>query len=237
MLLFKSLSELFFDNFYGKDGKNLSLIFTGLGNTLLITTLAILFGICIGSVFGLIRVSYLRAERKTWWMRILNGVAQVYITVIRGTPVALQLLIIYMVVFKFQGPALLIGGLAFGINSGGYVAEIIRAGVSAVDRGQTEAGLSLGLSSATIMSRIVAPQALKNILPALGNEFIAVLKETSILSMVSVMDLTFASQQIIAITRDYMFNLCMTALMYLAIVLLLTYLLKLLERRLAKSDK
>ncbi len=237
MFLAKSLSQLFFDNFIGENNRWLISIGKGLGVTLAVTSFAVACGLVIGSLMAVLRVSYQRAERKNWLLKIGNAIANLYITVIRGTPVALQLLIIYMVVFKFQGNGILVGGVAFGINSGAYVAEIIRGGILAVDKGQTEAGLSLGLSNATVMTRIVAPQALKTVLPSLGNEFIAVLKETAILGTVSVYDLTFVSQNIISYTRDYLFNLCGVAVLYLAIVLLLTYLLKLLERRLAKSDK
>ncbi len=237
MLLAKSFFEMFKDNFFGKSGENLQLVLYGLQNTLIITVFAIIIGIVIGSLMALARVTYMRAERPNWLQKILNAIANIYITVIRGTPVALQLLIIYMAVFNLQGPPILVGSLALGINSGGYVAESIRAGILAVDKGQTEAGLSLGLKNSTIMARIVAPQALKNILPALGNEFIAILKETAILGMASIIDLTFASQQIIALTRDYLFNLVCIGIIYLVIVMIITFLLRLLERRLAKSER
>ena len=237
MLLAKSFFEMFKDNFFGKSGENLQLVLYGLQNTLIITVFAIIIGIVIGSLMALARVTYMRAERPNWLQKILNAIANIYITVIRGTPVALQLLIIYMAVFNLQGPPILVGSLALGINSGGYVAESIRAGILAVDKGQTEAGLSLGLKNSTIMARIVAPQALKNILPALGNELIAILKETAILGMASIIDLTFASQQIIALTRDYLFNLVCIGIIYLVIVMIITFLLRLLERRLAKSER
>ena len=237
MLLAKSFFEMFKDNFFGKSGENLQLVLYGLQNTLIITVFAIIIGIVIGSLMALARVTYMRAERPNWLQKILNAIANIYITVIRGTPVALQLLIIYMAVFNLLGPPILVGSLALGINSGGYVAESIRAGILAVDKGQTEAGLSLGLKNSTIMARIVAPQALKNILPALGNEFITILKETAILGMASIIDLTFASQQIIALTRDYLFNLVCIGIIYLVIVMIITFLLRLLERRLAKSER
>lgn len=237
MILAKNFFEMFKDNFFGKNGENLELVLYGLKNTLLITVFAILIGIAIGALLALARVSYMRAEKPNWLIKTLNAVSSFYITVVRGTPVALQLLIIYMAVFNLQGPPVLVGSLALGINSGAYVAEIIRAGILAVDKGQTEAGLSLGLNNGTIMYRIVAPQALKNILPALGNEFIAILKETALLGMASIIDLTFASQQIIAITRDYLFNLVCIGVIYLLIVMVITFLLRLLERRLSKSDR
>jgi len=237
MLLSRSLIDMFVDNFIGQNGKNLELVLYGLSNTLLITFFAILIGIFIGVFLALARVSYMRSRKPNVVQKILNGIAHCYITIIRGTPVALQLLIIYMAVFNLQGPPIVVGSIALGINSGAYVAEIIRAGIMAVDKGQTEAGLSLGLKSGTIMYKIVAPQALKNILPALGNEFIAILKETALLGMASIMELTFASQQIIALTRDYLFNLVCIGIVYLLIVMVITFLLRLLERRLSRSER
>ncbi len=160
-----------------------------------------------------------------------------YITVIRGTPVMVQLLIIYYVIFaSVQMPKLIVGILAFGLNSGAYVAEIVRSGIMAVDRGQTEAGRSLGLNYIQTMRYIVLPQALKNILPALGNEFIALLKETSIVGYIALMDLTRAGDIIRSRTYDAFMPLIAVALIYLAIVILLTRALDRLERRLRKSD-
>ncbi|MBQ4065732.1 MAG: amino acid ABC transporter permease, partial [Clostridia bacterium] len=158
-------------------------------------------------------------------------------TVIRGTPVVVQLLIFYNIIFANSDQAVFVGTLTFGINSGAYVAEIIRAGIMAVDIGQTEAGRSLGLSHATTMGTIVLPQALKNVLPAIGNEFISILKETSVIGFLGVMDLTRFAEKVITRTADVFFPYISIALIYLAMVMVLNYLVKKLEKRLAKSDR
>ncbi len=205
----------------------------GLGNTLLIALVATLIGILIGVVIAIIKVLH----KQTGKIKLLNVFAEVYTTLFRGTPIVVQLLIIYNVVFSSSREAVLIGMLAFGLNSGAYVAEIIRAGILAVDVGQTEAGRSLGLSQTTTMFSIVLPQAFKNILPALGNEFIAVIKETSVIGYLGVMDLTRAAELVISQTLDVYFPYISIALVYLALVYGLSALLKLMERRLARSDR
>ncbi|MBP3348542.1 MAG: amino acid ABC transporter permease [Clostridia bacterium] len=205
----------------------------GLGNTLLIALVATLIGILIGVVIAIIKVLH----KQTGKIKLLNAFAEVYTTLFRGTPIVVQLLIIYNVVFSSSREAVLIGMLAFGLNSGAYVAEIIRAGILAVDVGQTEAGRSLGLSQTTTMFSIVLPQAFKNILPALGNEFIAVIKETSVIGYLGVMDLTRAAELVISQTLDVYFPYISIALVYLALVYGLSALLKLMERRLARSDR
>ena len=205
----------------------------GLGNTLLIALVATLIGILIGVVIAIIKVLH----KQTGKIKLLNAFAEVYTTLFRGTPIVVQLLIIYNVVFSSSREAVLIGMLAFGLNSGAYVAEIIRAGILEVDVGQTEAGRSLGLSQTTTMFSIVLPQAFKNILPALGNEFIAVIKETSVIGYLGVMDLTRAAELVISQTLDVYFPYISIALVYLALVYGLSALLKLMERRLARSDR
>ena len=205
----------------------------GLGNTLLIALVATLIGILIGVVIAIIKVLH----KQTGKIKLLNAFAEVYTTLFRGTPIVVQLLIIYNVVFSSSREAVLIGMLAFGLNSGAYVAEIIRAGILAVDVGQTEAGRSLGLSQTTTMFSIVLPQAFKNILPALGNEFIAVIKETSVIGYLGVMDLTRAAELVISQTLDVYFPYISIALGYLALVYGLSALLKLMERTLARSDR
>lgn len=205
----------------------------GLGNTLLIALVATLIGILIGVVIAIIKVLH----KQTGKIKLLNAFAEIYTTLFRGTPIVVQLLIIYNVVFSSSREAVLIGMLAFGLNSGAYVAEIIRAGILAVDVGQTEAGRSLGLSQTTTMFSIVLPQAFKNILPALGNEFIAVIKETSVIGYLGVMDLTRAAELVISQTLDVYFPYISIALVYLALVYGLSALLKLMERRLARSDR
>jgi len=206
---------------------------TGFQNTILIALVATLVGIIIGMIVAVVKVMH----QKTGKLKILNALFELYTTVIRGTPVVLQLLISYNLIFVFSNQAVLIGIIAFGINSGAYVSEIIRAGIMAVDIGQTEAGRSLGLSQSQTMSLIVLPQAFKNVLPALGNEFIALLKETSVIGYLGVMDLTKAAESVISRTANVYFPYLSIALIYLALVLGLSKLFKMLERRLAQSDR
>ena len=161
----------------------------------------------------------------------------IYTTIIRGTPIVVQLLITYNIIFALSTRAVAIGIMGFGINSGAYVAEIMRGGINAVDIGQTEAGRSLGLSSATTMKSIVLPQAIKNVLPAIGNEFIALLKETSVIGFLGVIDLTKAAERVISRTANVYFPYLSIAAIYLILVYGLNYLFKRLERRLAKSDR
>ena len=206
---------------------------TGFQNTIIIALVATLVGIIIGMIVAVVKVMH----QKTGKLKILNALFELYTTVIRGTPVVLQLLISYNLIFVFSNQAVLIGIIAFGINSGAYVSEIIRAGIMAVDIGQTEAGRSLGLSQSQTMSLIVLPQAFKNVLPALGNEFIALLKETSVIGYLGVMDLTKAAESVISRTANVYFPYLSIALIYLALVLGLSKLFKMLERRLAQSDR
>lgn len=208
-------------------------IINGLGNTLLMTIGAVLLGIVIGLVIAAINVS----PGKSPLNRFLKFLANGYLTVIRGTPSTVQLLIIYFVIFGSATiDKLLVAIIAFGINSGAYVAEIIRAGILAVDRGQMEAGRSLGLNYNATMSYIVLPQALKNILPALGNEFIVLLKETSVAGFIGAMDLTMAANMIKSQTYDALTPLLLVACIYLVIVMFMTWALGKLEGRLRKSD-
>jgi len=205
----------------------------GLGNTLLIALFATIAGVIIGSLIAIIKTYH----KQTGKLRILNIVAEFYTTLIRGTPVVVQLLISYNIIFAFSTHAVLVGIVAFGINSGAYVSEIIRAGINAVDIGQTEAGRSLGLSRRTTMLYIVIPQAVKNVLPAIGNEFISLLKETSVIGYLGVVDLTKAADRVISRTMDAYFPYISIAAIYLALVLVLNYFVKKLERRLAKSER
>lgn len=209
------------------------LFLEGLGNTLLIALFATLMGVLIGTIVAVVKVMH----RQTGKLHLLNAIGELYSTVIRGTPVVVQLLIAYNIIFAFSDRAVLVGTIAFGINSGAYVSEIIRAGILAVDIGQTEAGRSLGLSQGATMSKIIMPQALKNVLPAVGNEFISVLKETSVIGYLGVVDLTRAAERVITRTADVYFPYISIALIYLVIVCGLSWLLKKLERRLARSDR
>ncbi|MBQ9976972.1 MAG: amino acid ABC transporter permease [Clostridia bacterium] len=204
----------------------------GIGNTLMVALFATLIGILIGALIAIVKTIHKQSNK----LKILNAIAEIYTTIIRGTPVVVQLLIMYNIVFVWSDNAVLIGIIGFGINSGAYVAEIIRAGINAVDIGQTEAGRSLGLSQGQTMRSIVLPQAIKNVLPAIGNEFISLLKETSVIGFLGVIDLTKAAERVISRTADVYFPYITIALVYLAFVYILNYFVKKLEKRLAKSD-
>ena len=206
----------------------------GLGNTLLISLLAILIGAFLGVLVAVLRFSTVNKKGLGWVSKLCN----LYITIIRGTPVLLQLLIIYNLIFTARNTnEILVAGICFGINSGAYVAEIVRAGIESIDKGQYEAGRSLGLSSSQTMFMIIMPQAIKNILPALGNEFIVLIKETSVASMIAITDLTKAASYIGSRTWDLLPPLFIAAVFYLIIVLGLTKLLNLFERRMAQGDR
>lgn len=221
-----------FEKTFIRDDRYL-LFLKGLGNTLLVAIFATLLGVLIGSIVAIIKVY----NKQTGSLKFLSAIAEIYTTVIRGTPVVVQLLIMYNVIFVYSDNAVLVGILGFGINSGAYVAEIIRGGINAVDIGQTEAGRSLGLSSITTMKSIVLPQAVKNALPSIGNEFIALLKETSVIGFLGVIDLTKAAERVISRTMDVFFPYICIALIYLALVYGLNYLFKKLEKRFAQSDR
>ena len=204
-------------------------IIEGLFNTILIAIFAVIIGIVIGILVALIR-NYYENNKK---LGVLNFISKCYVNIIRGTPVILQLMIIYYVIFKSVDINILIVGiLAFGINSGAYVSEIIRSGINSIDKGQMEAGLSLGLKYGTIMKNIILPQAIRNILPALGNEFITLLKETSVGAYIGIIELTKASDIIASRTYDYFFPLIIVALIYLLLTLSLAKLISKLERKL-----
>ena len=228
-----------FNKTFVKDNRY-QLFLTGLGNTLLVAAAATLCGVFIGIIIAVIKVVHhqsVLSKKKNMILNILNLIAEAYTAIIRGTPVVVQLLITYNVIFVFSDEAVLIGIFAFSINSGAYISEIIRAGINSVDKGQTEAGRSLGLSQFTTMKSIVLPQALKNILPALGNEFIALLKETSVIGYLGVVDLTRAGELVRSRTADAFFTLIFVAVVYFILVFGLTALFKYFERRLSKSDK
>jgi len=214
----------------------------GFGNTLLITFFACLIGIVIGVVVAIIRSSYdktAETARPTLGRKlfgILDKICRVYLTVIRGTPVVVQLLIMYYVIFASVSNGVIIAIIAFGINSGAYVAEIFRSGIMAVDNGQTEAGRSLGFNYVQTMRYIVIPQAFKTVLPALANEFIVLLKETSVAGYVAIIDLTKGAYIIIGRTYKSFMPLITVALIYLILVMFFTHLVGKLERRLRNSD-
>ncbi len=208
------------------------LYFKGLGVTLEVAFFAALIGLVIGTMFAMMRLSRTREGKMTPWAYIAGA----YIDVIRGTPSVVQLLIMWFIIMKNSTNGVLIASLSFGINSGAYVAEIIRAGIMAVDVGQTEAGRSLGLSGAQTFFYIVLPQAIKNVLPPIGNEFIVLIKETSIAGYVAVPDLTYAGNRIRGATYSAFMPLIAVAIIYLVVVVGLTKLVGRLERRLRQSD-
>ena len=204
-------------------------ILEGLFHTVLIAALAVIIGVVIGVIIALIR-NYYETSGK---LRFLNKLSTWYVDIIRGTPVVLQLMIIYYVIFKSVDiSTVVVGVLAFGINSGAYVSEIIRSGIRSVPIGQSEAGYSLGLDYYQVMGYVVLPQAIRNVLPALGNEFITLLKETSVGAYVGIIELTKASDIIASRTYDYFFPLIIIAIIYLVMTLGLTRVVQSMERRL-----
>ena len=207
----------------------------GLANTLLITFFAVIIGIVIGFIVSVIRTTH----DKTGKLKIGNAICQVYLAVIRGTPVMVQIMIIYFVIFASASSSYKIplAILAFGINSGAYVAEIFRGGINAIDAGQFEAGRSLGFNYVQTMWHIIAPQAFKNAIPPLANEFIVLLKETSVAGYIGVEELTRGAFSIGGSTYDYTLPLLAVALIYLAMVVGLSRLVALLERRLRRSER
>ena len=222
----------FYTNFI-KEDRYMYLV-KGLGNTLIITFLAVLLGIVLGFLVAIIRSTY----EKTGRAKIANAVCKVYLTVIRGTPMMVQLMIMCYVVFgKYNMNKIVVATLAFGINSGAYVAEIVRSGIMSIDPGQLEAGRSLGFSYAQTMWYIIMPQAFKNVLPALANEFIVLLKETSVCGYIGMMDLTRGGDIIRSRTYEAFMPLIAVALIYLVMVIALSWLVGKLERRLRTSER
>ncbi len=209
------------------------IVITGFKNTLIITFFALLIGVVLGTVIAIIKV-FADGNKK---LRPLEWICDIYLTVIRGIPMTVQLLIFFFIIFSSAKDGTWVAVLAFGINSSAYVAETIRSGIMAVDKGQTEAGRSLGFSKAQTMWLIVLPQAFKNILPAIGNEMIALLKETSIAGYVAVVDLTKAVNQIKNNTYDQFNPIMLSAVVYLILVIGLTQLLKIVERKLRKNER
>ena len=206
---------------------------TGLKTTLLVTVIALCIGVVLGLLIALIRSTH----EQTGKLKLLNIVARVYLTIIRGTPSMIQILFFYSVIFATVNlNNIVIGGIAFGINSGAYVAEIFRSGIMSVDKGQTEAGRSLGLNSAQTMRLIIIPQAFKNVLPALINEMIVLLKETAIIGYIGTIDITKGATLVQSRTYDALVPLLSAAIFYLILVMILTYFMGKLERRLRKSD-
>ena len=231
-MILANVKEDFYMNFI--KGDRYTWLLDGLKNTMIITVFALLIGICIGFLVAVIRSSH----DKSWNFKIANSICRVYLTVIRGTPTMIQLLIMNFVIFGAVSiNKIIVGGLAFGINSGAYVAEIVRSGIMSIDQGQTEAGRSLGLNFSQTMRLIIIPQAFKNVLPALVNEFIVLIKETSIIGYIGMMDLTKGAMLIQSRTYNAFWPLMAAAAIYLVIVGILTWGMNKLERRLRTSER
>lgn len=230
--MFEELKAQFVLNFI-TDDRWMSL-FWGLVVTLKITFFAVILGFVLGFSVAIVRNVYENTKK----LKILNFICNIYLTVIRGTPVVVQLLIIYFVIFSsIRIDKSIAAILAFGINSGAYQAEIFRSGINSIPKGQMEAGRSLGFSYAQTMVNIIMPQAIKNVLPTLGNEFIVLMKETSVAGYIALEDLTKAGDVIRSRTYSAMMPFLAVALLYLIMVMFFTYLLKLFERRLARSGR
>ncbi len=236
----ESLKRQFYINFIEDD--RWRFLTSGLANTLQITLLAVLLGIVIGVVVAIVRSTYDKAFAETrgagrFFLRLADLVCRVYLTVIRGTPVVVQLMIMYYIIFASSRNGVGVATLAFGVNSGAYVAEIFRAGIMSIDQGQFEAGRSLGLNYVQTMRYVIVPQAFKNVLPSLANEFIALLKETSVAGYVTVRDLTMGGNTIRSVTYSAFLPLLAVALIYLVMVMFFTWLVGKLERRLRNSER
>ena len=227
----QELKSSFISNFI--DDNRWRYITDGLKITLLVTVFAVLIGVVLGFLIAIVRTTH----DKTGKLKILNAICKVYLTVIRGTPVVVQLMIIYFIIFgSVDISKVVVAIVAFGINSGAYVAEIFRSGIMSIDNGQFEAGRSLGFNYAQTMMYIVMPQAFKNVLPTLCNEFISLLKETSVSGYIALQDLTKGGDIIRSRTYDAFMPLIAVALIYLVMVMAFTKCVNLLERRLRNSD-
>ncbi len=243
MKFFNELKTEFADNFI--TDARWKWLLEGLGNTLVISLFAVVIGLVIGVLIAAVRSTYdknLETYRKNkdlkyYLMTALNYLCNLYLTVIRGTPVVVQLLIMYFVILSSVREGTVVAIIAFGLNSGAYVAEIFRGGIMSIDNGQFEAGRSLGFSYLQTMIYIIIPQAIKNVLPTLCNEFIVLLKETSVAGYVGIMDLTKAGDLIRGRTFSAFMPLIAVAIIYLVIVIILTKLVNILERRLRRSER
>ncbi len=212
--------------------KGYEMVLNGLKNTLIIALAGLAIGVLIGTLIAVIKV--VPSNGKV--MMALGKVCDVYVALFRGIPMVVQLLLVYYVIFPGL-PNMAAAILAFGLNSGAYVSEIMRGGILSVDPGQLEAGRSLGMSYSRSMWNVVLPQSLKNILPTMGNELIALVKETSVVSFIAVVDLTRAFRSIASANYEYIIPYCMLALFYLVIVLIFTVLIRLMERRMKKNER
>lgn len=227
----QNFSDQFYTNFIEKD--RWQYLTGGLAKTLEITLFAVLIGIALGFIVAIICSTH----EQTGKMKFGNVICRIYLTVIRGTPMVVQLMIVYFIILLPLGVSKMVTAvLAFGINSGAYVAEIVRGGIMSIDKGQMEAGRSLGFGYVATMWHVIIPQAFKAVLPALANEFIVLLKETSVCAFIGLNDLTRGGDIIRGVTYSDFMPLIAVALIYLVMVMVLSYLVKLLERRLRNSD-
>ncbi|MBR6029665.1 MAG: amino acid ABC transporter permease [Clostridia bacterium] len=233
--------QKFYVRFYQAfiEGNRWQQYLNGVGTTLLVTALALLLGIILGVIVAVVRTAHdqQRPGHRNPVLGLLNGIMKVYVTVIRGTPMMVQLLIMGFVIFASSRNYVMVGALTLGINSGAYTAEIIRGGLMSVDIGQMEAGRSLGLNYTDTMRFIIVPQAIKAILPALGNEFIVLLKDTSLISVIGGKELLYAARGVVSRTYEAMYPYIGTAIVYLVLVMGFTWLLGIFERRLRASDR
>ncbi len=239
MDFFQSLQYQFRQSFLGPDGDRWMLYLNGLKISLVVTIGALIIGIILGILIAVVRTTYDQQApgRRNPVLTVADKICKVYVTCIRGTPMMVQLLIWGFVIFAASRFLVGVAILALGINSGAYVAEIIRSGIMSVDKGQMEAGRSLGMGYGVVMKDIIIPQAIKNILPALGNELITLFKDTSLVTVIGLADLTKVAIQIQARTYQAFMPFVGIAIMYLVIVLVLTWLLGIFERKLRKSDR
>ena len=237
---FSDLKAQFILNFIDDD--RWRYLLDGLGVTLEITVFALLIGLTIGITVAIIRATHdntietMNPGLGKVILKILNTFSKIYLTVVRGTPVVVQLLIMYYIIFATSNNKIIVAVIAFGVNSGAYVAEIVRSGIMSIDKGQMEAGRSLGFNYVQTMISIIIPQAFKNVLPALANEFITLLKETSVSGYIALQDLTKGAYIIIGRTYSTFMPLIAIALIYLTLVMFFTWLVGKLERRLRNSD-
>ena len=237
---FAKLANDFAQTFITKD--RWQLFAKGFTVTIRVAILALLMGIAIGVLVAIVRTKHDSRKKNAHGfgnviLNILNAICQVYLTIIRGTPMMVQLMIMYFVVFSSSRHEVAVATLAFGINSGAYVAEIVRGGIMSVDAGQMEAGRSLGMNYTQTMRHIIIPQAIKNILPALGNEMITLLKDTSLMTVIGAKYLTKAAQTVQAVTYQAFMPYISIAVIYLVCVIALSKLLALIERRMRNSDR
>lgn len=226
--------NLFIDAFMNKGGYKE--VVSGLVNTLIIALIALVIGIIIGTIIAAIEVS----PKKGRFMRVLDRICTVYVAFFRGTPIVVQLLLGYFVILPLIGFSLssvVVAIIIMGLNSGAYVSEIMRSGILSVDIGQMEAGRAMGLNYGTTMRKIIIPQAVKNILPTLGNELISLVKETSVVSFIGVVDLYKAFRTIGSSNYEYMMPFLVMAVIYIVLILIITFALKMMERGLRASDK